>query len=325
MTIRRELRGEIEPEGGSLLLIMKSKILSWNVREINDVNKCLRIRSLLRSWKIDIVCLQETKLRGIDRNIIRRLWGCSFVGWCYLASSWASGGVLVMWDKRVVEMVEDCTGSYSMAVIFRNIEDGWRWAFAGVYGPNVNSDRSSLWEELAGLYSLWDLPWIFCGDFNIVRYPSERAGASTVTGAMEDFSELIFYLNLVDLPLVGRDYTWSNNRGWSRLDRFLVSSSWESHFPDLCQKRLPRVCSDHFPILLDCGGIHGGRHPFKFENMWLEVEGFVEKVRAWWEAYSFEGTPIFIVAGKLKALKANVKKWNEEVFRHRSVEKYSLG
>ncbi|KAG6642168.1 hypothetical protein CIPAW_09G124600 [Carya illinoinensis] len=75
------------------------KILLWNVRGINDVNKRLRIRSLLRIWKVDIVCLQETKLRSIDRNIIRSLWGCPFVGWCYLASSGASGGVLVLWDK----------------------------------------------------------------------------------------------------------------------------------------------------------------------------------------------------------------------------------
>lgn len=303
---------------------MKPKILSWNVRGINDVNKRLRIRSLLRSWKVDIVCLQETKLCGVDRHIIRSLWGCSFVGWCYLPSSGASGGVLVMWDKRVVEMAEDCIGVFSMAVSFKNIEDGWIWALAGVYGPNVDRDRSLLWEELVGLHSLWDLLWVFCGDFNIVLFPSERAGASTSSGAMEAFSELFFDLNLVDLLLVEGAYTWSSSRRGSRLDRFLVSSSWETHFPDLSQKRMPCVCSDHFPILIDCGGIRGGRRSFKFENMWLEVEGFVEKVRTWWDNYSFEGTPSFIVVGKLKALKYDLKKWNEEEFRHTEVQKNIL-
>ena len=28
---------------------------------------------------------------------------------------------------------------------------------------------------------------------------------------------------------------------------------------------------------------------FKFENMWLKVEGFVEKVRLWWNGYHFMG------------------------------------
>ena len=86
---------------------MKPKILSWNVRGLNDRNKRLRIKSLLRMWKGDVVCFQETKLQFIDRRIVRSLWGCSKVGWAYLASLGASGGVLLMWDKRVVEAIEE--------------------------------------------------------------------------------------------------------------------------------------------------------------------------------------------------------------------------
>ena len=32
--------------------------------------------------------------------------------------------------------------------------------------------------------------------------------------------------------------------------------------------------SDHFPILLDGGGVRRGPTPFRFENMWLKGEGF---------------------------------------------------
>ncbi|KAG6701230.1 hypothetical protein I3842_08G155900 [Carya illinoinensis] len=66
---------------------MKPKILLWNVRGLNDYNKQLRIRSLLRSWKVNVVCFQETKLRVVDRRLIRSLWGCSYVGCSYLASN----------------------------------------------------------------------------------------------------------------------------------------------------------------------------------------------------------------------------------------------
>ncbi|KAF5444273.1 hypothetical protein F2P56_036760 [Juglans regia] len=129
----------------------------------------------------------------------------------------ASRGVLLMWDKRVVELVEDCIEIYSVAGSFKNIKDGWMWVLAGVYGPNVDRDRSFLWEELADLYYLWDLPWCLFGDFNIVRFPGERAGATTSTRAMEDFLELIFDLNLVDLPLVGGvslGLTVEGGQGW---------------------------------------------------------------------------------------------------------------
>jgi hypothetical protein len=37
----------------------------------------------------------------------------------------ASGGVLLMWDRRVVEKIEECTGSYTIACSFRNVDDNF--------------------------------------------------------------------------------------------------------------------------------------------------------------------------------------------------------
>jgi exonuclease III len=60
---------------------MKPKIISWNVRSLNDKEKRLGIRGLLREWKANIVCLQETKMDVITREVVRSLWGCHHVGW----------------------------------------------------------------------------------------------------------------------------------------------------------------------------------------------------------------------------------------------------
>ena len=83
--------------------------------------------------------------------------------WVCLDSCWASRGILILWDKRVVEKIEDCIGVYSLAMKFRSIEDNSIWAVAGVYGPNNVRDRRTLWEELAGLMSWWYLPWCIGG------------------------------------------------------------------------------------------------------------------------------------------------------------------
>jgi hypothetical protein len=101
---------------------------------------------------------------------------------------------------------------------------------------------------------------------------------------------------------------------WLRIDCFLVSPEFEAWFPGVMQKRLPCLCLDHFPILLDMGDVSRGRRPFKFENMWLKVEGFVDLVKQWWESYVFQGTLSFVFARKLKALKQDLKWWNEEKF-----------
>ena len=293
---------------------MKPKIVFWNVRGLNVVEKRLRIRHLIREWKADIVCLQETKLKMINRKIVRSLWSNIYVDWVYLASSGASGGMVVMWDKRVVEKVEEYIGSFLIACAFKCVSDGFSWAFAGVYGPNLDSDRSMLWDELVGVYSWWELPWCIGGDFNVVRFQSECSGSRRLRPASLEFSECIFDLNLIDLPLVGGGATWSNNQSWSRLDRFLISPEFESHFPDIWQTRLARLASDHWPILLDCGGIRSGKRYFKFENMWLKSEGFVDRVKQWWSSYHLEGTPSYIFASKLKELKRDLKVWNQHTF-----------
>jgi hypothetical protein len=90
---------------------------------------------------------------------------------------------------------------------------------------------------------------------------------------MVEFLDFIFDEGLMDIPLV-RDTPF-----WSSIDRFLVSPDWEAQYLDLSKKRLSRLCSNHFPILLNCEGIQGGRIHFKFENMWLKFEGFVDRVK----------------------------------------------
>ena len=45
---------------------MKLKILSWNVRRANDRNKRKVIKALIRSQKVDLVCLQETKIQEMS-------------------------------------------------------------------------------------------------------------------------------------------------------------------------------------------------------------------------------------------------------------------
>jgi exonuclease III len=116
------------------------------------------VRNLLRQWEVDIVCLQETKLELITRKDVSSLWGCRYADWCYVATVEATGGILLMWDKRVVTKLDMEVGDCVVACSFKNVMDDFEWAFAGVYGPNGDLDKRRLWDKLAGLMSWWDLP-----------------------------------------------------------------------------------------------------------------------------------------------------------------------
>ena len=124
-------------------------------------------------------------------------------------------------------------------------------------------------------------------------------------------------LELLDLPLQRVVFSWSegrNNQSWARLDRFLVTQSWLDLFRGVVQSRLPRPTSDHFPILLKGGGLSRGPSPFRFENMWLKIDGFKDLLQDWWQGAGRRGRANFRLAAKLKVLKEKIKVWNRDVF-----------
>jgi exonuclease III len=186
---------------------MNVKIISWNVRGMNELDKRLRIKNLLKGWKADIVCLQETKLGLISSRVVRSLWSCPYVDWVFLGSNGASGGILLMWDRRVVEKIEDAVGQYLVSCKFKTIMDQREWMYTGVYGPNLDSEKQGLWDELARVKSWWDVPWCVGGDFNMVHFPVEKSHSTSFTQAMHDFTDFISAQELIDTPLIGGKFT----------------------------------------------------------------------------------------------------------------------
>uniref|UniRef100_A0A2N9H9T4 Reverse transcriptase domain-containing protein n=1 Tax=Fagus sylvatica TaxID=28930 RepID=A0A2N9H9T4_FAGSY len=174
----------------------------------------------------------ETKLANIDLSLVRSLWSNPYLDWVALNAVNTARGVLLMWDKRMLEKVDSLIGTFSVSYCWKSLSDGFEWVSSGIYGPNFDGLRSVLWGELVDVRQRWN-----------VSCP-----------VMIEFSDWIDQLNLVDLPLVGGTYMRSNGATppcMSCIDCALVSSDWKEHFSDVIQKMLPRPISDHCPILVE--------------------------------------------------------------------------
>ena len=82
-------------------------------------------------------------------------------------------------------------GQFSVSVRWWGLGDGFIWACSGIYDPNDNNLRGQMWDELNGIQQFWEVPWCYIGDFNIVRFPSERLGGLRLILAIENFSEFM--------------------------------------------------------------------------------------------------------------------------------------
>ena len=71
---------------------MRIKILSWNVREANCAEKRKLIKAL---QKVNLVCIQETKIKGFTRRLLKSLVDGRFVDWATANAEGSLGGILI--------------------------------------------------------------------------------------------------------------------------------------------------------------------------------------------------------------------------------------
>ncbi|KAK2650977.1 hypothetical protein Ddye_018466 [Dipteronia dyeriana] len=106
------------------------------------------------------------------------------------------------------------------------------------------------------------------------------------------FSNWIDMNELVDLGFIGSKFTWMTKRGigeeiCERLDKALCSMDWRIHFMEGFMRHLPRLMSDHCPILIQ---LHSNQipnntcKPFRFEALWLKHKDFDELIHNSWQS-----------------------------------------
>ncbi|GKC35854.1 RNA-directed DNA polymerase, eukaryota, reverse transcriptase zinc-binding domain protein [Tanacetum coccineum] len=185
-------------------------------------------KSTLASLVADKGDHNETKMPQIDLWMIRQAWGNTYFDFASTLARGQSSGILFIWNSLVfIKHKILCTYNYEVVDGLwtpRDVQKRW----IVVYVPQNLASKIDLWTSLSSLMSNWDCILVFMGDFNEVHDIGERYGSVVNERQTNLFNKFIFDSSLLDIPLGGYNYNWTNKWGskMSKLYHFLVSDSF---------------------------------------------------------------------------------------------------
>lgn len=214
-------------------------IISWNVRGLGRPAKRFLVKDFLEIHCSDVCCIQESKLAEINTATWRPTGGIRLDQFCYVLTIGSSGGMIIssLLSGKVTHV-----GTFCLSAEFSNKLDHSVWVCTTVYRPNSRHLKHVFWDEIRRCQL--HLPWVICGDFNAIFILEDKNSGVPNLADISYAQTLVSDLNLVEPPLVGRKFTWTNgqaNPSWIRLDRFLVNLNWLVQFPRVHQVSLPRL------------------------------------------------------------------------------------
>jgi len=185
-------------------------VLCWNIRGLNAEEKHDIVRDKIEENGCSIVCLQETKIQSFDLPLVRKFAPRCFDKFDFVPSIGASGGILIIWNSAVFLVLTIDKQVFGLTINFTSQHNSAHWKLTTIYGPCQEPARSNfiLWFHSHVIADNED--WLFLGDFNFYRSLENR---NKPGGNMQDtllFNDVIGHLGLIELPLKGRSFTWSN-------------------------------------------------------------------------------------------------------------------
>nr|CAD39801.2 OSJNBa0071G03.15 [Oryza sativa Japonica Group]CAD40206.2 OSJNBa0019J05.4 [Oryza sativa Japonica Group] len=187
-----------------------------------------------------------------------------------------------------------------------------------MYGPCNGPERPDFVGWLKNIQIDAQQNWLFLGDFNFYRSTYDRNKVGADMNDIFIFNEIISSLGLLEIPLKGRRFTWSNmqqNPLLERLDWVFTSASWTLTFPNTTVIPLTRNISDHVPCVVKIDTKIPKSPIFRFENFWVEAEGFFDVVQQVWLLDPGFDDPAKCISFKLKIMRKKLKLWSKNLSR----------
>lgn len=190
---------------------LNPQVLCWNVRGLNNPAKRNAVREFVEAAKVNIVCLQDTKLHVIDPFIVMQCIGPSFDGFAYLPTSDTRGGILLGWDRTAIE-IDNISWDTNFVTGLVHNKDGSTWWVTVVYRPQGDELKTQFLVDLHNRRATCLGPWMLLGDFNMIIRAEEKSSNNLNRRILRKFKEFVDNSELKEIYMHGRRFAWTNER-----------------------------------------------------------------------------------------------------------------
>ena len=129
-----------------------------------------------------------------------------------------AGGTISAVNSASFQVVSFSHLTFSSTLILQSTACAHHIAITNIYAPSSRSLKLAFLDELASIAQPDDTPWLIAGDFNLIRFPSEKNNTAFRPAEANAFNQTLDNLALIELPLLDRRFTWSNNRASPTLE-----------------------------------------------------------------------------------------------------------
>ncbi|KAK8506271.1 hypothetical protein V6N12_019963 [Hibiscus sabdariffa] len=288
-------------------------IMSWNVRGLGNKETVRALKNTSFKYKPGIIFLSETKKK--KRYLEKIRMKMKMTEYFYVEPVGIAGGLALWWSNEADISVLSFGKNFIDTKVSLNGEEDWFLTF--IYGPPYTEEKQTFWESLASLRNNNEKKWCLIGDSNVVARPEEKLGGLTFDASSAKwFHDFTDALCLIELPLKGGTFTWSNQRSeddaiLEKLDRIIVSLEWSSSFPKAIGVLDATITSDHAPIFLFLKGMTKKyKKDFKFEAKWILEDECSAKVKdSWLQTGNCNGISGF--GRKLRRTRIQLRQWSK--------------
>ena len=122
-----------------IIMVLKIKIGTLNVKGLNNMKKAHRTLTLLKSYHLDIIMLQETNLENLNtRNFLQQQWGYS--------SYWTSKTAILIGNSNI-SLTKTQNSHNGRVTIAELIYKKLPFKLTNVYAPPNIEDRTSFFNN----------------------------------------------------------------------------------------------------------------------------------------------------------------------------------